>query len=427
MLKGITREELEKFLHGFEQLSYPLDKMKHFLELSAFEWVKNEMESSSLALDMNENSHIILILKNKINDYNKPLDLRGMEILSQNLIWPSKGNNIERINEFMFKVKKLERRLPSNDNPAIRKQLNRAIFKVLPDGFGLTESFAELPAFNTLAKIESYLFKREWNVKATKVKKVSRIAEDEMNDNLLTEALAVLDQGKRDDLAQMEFKVQKIERTLNNLNNPTPQTMDWNGLIGLMNLMKGNNQPIANYVPQRQVQAQQPRQINQQNNNNQKPKRIVDQNGKQRYGLDPSDFNLKKDAKVFSLKRTGNALDCIVKALNPVTRTYETVKGCLDSGAYTTCGNFDLHQHLCKSIRQMKGEVFLQLPNGQLIPAYRAALMDLRAETSADTFENFPNTLVFLVKDKNWTELLIGRPTLIRSNLLPEQNFTKKN
>lgn len=56
-------------------------------------------------------------LRTRFKTIMKPLDLRGMEILGQNLIWPLKGKNIERINEFMYKVK-----LPSNDNPAFRKK-----------------------------------------------------------------------------------------------------------------------------------------------------------------------------------------------------------------------------------------------------------------------------------------------------------------
>lgn len=45
--------------------------------------------------------------------------------------------------------------------------------------------------------------------------------------------------------------------------------MDWNGLIGLMNL-KCNNQPAANYLLQQQVQAQP---NNQPNNSNQRSKK----------------------------------------------------------------------------------------------------------------------------------------------------------
>lgn len=39
----------------------------------------------------------------------------------------------------------------------------------------------------------------------------------------------------------------------------------------------------------------------------------------------------------------------------------------------------------------------------------------------------FKDTLIFLVEDPNWTEILIGRPTFKRKGLLLSQNFEKSN
>ena len=44
-----------------------------------------------------------------------------------------------------------------------------------------------------------------------------------------------------------------------------------------------------------------------------------------------------------------------------------------------------------------------------------------------NSFETFQRMTVYLVDNPNWTELLIGRPTLKQKNLLPSQMMRQRN
>jgi len=74
-------------------------------------------------------------------------------------------------------------------------------------------------------------------------------------------------------------------------------------------------------------------------------------------------------------------------------------------------------------VNDVNKDVYLKLPNGELISIKKYGIIDIRVETGDSNFTYFQNVMVFLVQDNKWTELLIGRPTLRKYHLLPEQNF----
>ena len=138
---------------------------------------------------------------------------------------------------------------------------------------------------------------------------------------------------------------------------------------------------------------------------------------------DPQSHGLRPGTTLYDIRRTGSARDCITKVLHPISRTYIAVKGVLDSGAFTNVGSLQLHAELCSPLRKLSKDVFMKLPSGEVIPSLRAGRMTVRAENEGEGFEVFPDILVYLVDNPNWNELLIGRPALKDSSLLPEQNF----
>ena len=76
-------------------------------------------------------------------------------------------------------------------------------------------------------------------------------------------------------------------------------------------------------------------------------------------------------------------------------------------------------------IKPVIGEVYFVLPRGTLVQIHKCGPIDFAATNNHGETEVFIDTLVFLCEDPNWTEFLVGRPTLRRKLLLPEQNFGK--
>lgn len=82
---------------------------------------------------------------------------------------------------------------------------------------------------------------------------------------------------------------------------------------------------------------------------------------------------------VFELFRTGQASDVEIAVRNPSTQQLEIIKGTLESGAFTTAGSYQMHQKYCKATVPITKEVYLVLPNKQVLRPKTAGIMDLTA------------------------------------------------
>lgn len=138
-------------------------------------------------------------------------------------------------------------------------------------------------------------------------------------------------------------------------------------------------------------------------------------------------YQIPQDALLFFVFRTSNAVDVQISVVDPQTNQNVVVAGVLDSGAWTTAGSFELHANYCRAIKDVERNIFLVLPNKQVIQVRKAGIMNVTATNNQGVSCLFNDVLVFLVEDKSWTELLIGRPTLRQRGLLPSQNFDRAN
>ena len=112
-----------------------------------------------------------------------------------------------------------------------------------------------------------------------------------------------------------------------------------------------------------------------------------------------------------------------VQVLNPQNR-WTTVNGILDSGSGTTVGSLQHHKSLFRFTRPVRNNVKIQLVNKQAYKAQEVGRIRLKViDTAGNEREFKEEVLVFLVDDPEWTELIIGFPTLRRENLLPEQQI----
>lgn len=87
----------------------------------------------------------------------------------------------------------------------------------------------------------------------------------------------------------------------------------------------------------------------------------------------------------------------------------------------------NLHEAYCKSILTVERDFFLILPSKTGIKVNKAGMMGITATNELGQAWHFEDTLVFLVEDASWTELLIGRPTLKEKGPLPTQIFCDKD
>ena len=112
-----------------------------------------------------------------------------------------------------------------------------------------------------------------------------------------------------------------------------------------------------------------------------------------------------------------------IHVLNP-QNIWTKVKGILDSGSGTTVGSLQHHKSLFRFTRPVRNNVKIQLVNKQTYIAQEVGRIRLKViDTAGNEREFKEDVLVFLVDDPEWSELIIGFPTLRRENLLPEQQL----
>lgn len=66
------------------------------------------------------------------------------------------------------------------------------------------------------------------------------------------------------------------------------------------------------------------------------------------------------------------------------------------------------------------------MPNDSVEQATKSGILDIEVISPEGGKMKFTNVLIFLVDLPNWKELLIGRPTLKKYYLLPEQNMNRR-
>ena len=112
--------------------------------------------------------------------------------------------------------------------------------------------------------------------------------------------------------------------------------------------------------------------------------------------------------------------------ISPTRSSWTAVRGCLDSGCDKTVGSYKLLQHLCNNLQPPHTVRMLELPQGTQVPVKAVGRSHLRILMQGEEPFDFGATLIFLVDDPKWEDVLIGRDTLGRFNLLPEQQLENR-
>ena len=94
----------------------------------------------------------------------KTFQYASVDTFMQELKWPTQGTTRERISSFMVNCYDVERRLVNGFDPFVRHKFNRAIFRIVPNAFGLKPDQADNFEFNSLQGIENILTERSWSV-----------------------------------------------------------------------------------------------------------------------------------------------------------------------------------------------------------------------------------------------------------------------
>ena len=110
----------------------------------------------------------------------------------------------------------------------------------------------------------------------------------------------------------------------------------------------------------------------------------------------------------------------------PTPYNWTVVRGCLDSGCDRTVGSYAKLQGLCNNLQPPRRVKMLELPQGTQIPMKAVGKTYIRVILQGAEPFDFGPTLIFLVDDPNWKDLLIGRDALAKYGLLPEQQMEKQ-
>ena len=100
------------------------------------------------------------------------------------------------------------------------------------------------------------------------------------------------------------------------------------------------------------------------------------------------------------------------------------VQGCLDSGADGNGAPIAAREY-AMNVRAMSFPRTYRLPNNEEIPAGYQGLMNIRAQIDGQHI-SFGNIPFHFIDHPNWTQVLVGRNTLRRMNVLPEQTFMNR-
>ncbi len=433
-LYELSRVAIETFLYDYERKSKPADEILNFVGLEVDRWLRQQAAAENITLN---NATVKAILRKYIATLDDTLQLGGVKEYTKQLLWPKTGSTIERITKFILNCTQIESRIQDISDPFVRKEFNKAICRIIPIKFGLTEDMLHHTRFNSLPKIAEFLKSRAWAVndedhnksyKIQQVKQVEvdKIKEKELNETVLDQALAVIHEKSNLEINQLKQQVNALKSQLQNStpgSNNNSQTDLAPLLMQMMQMnMQRGRQDYMN-VPQF------PSGPNNHsfNNNANRSSNFLNPNypaRKSRVVLALlQKYNLPNTARIYELNSTSQAIKCQMKVHDQGTRQNVTINGTLDSGAYTTAGSWKLHSKYCKAHKPVFGDIYLILPNGTLIKVNKAGIIDIDATNHQGRTECFRNVLIFLVEHDSWTELLIGRPTLKKHDLLPEQNF----
>lgn len=100
------------------------------------------------------------------------------------------------------------------------------------------------------------------------------------------------------------------------------------------------------------------------------------------------------------------------------------VSGTLDSGAEGNVAPASLRDQ-ASQVYTMSTPVRYQLPNGTVLETTSEGRLLVQSTTGNGTPFHFGSIPVHFIEDPNWKQLLVGRPTLSRHNLLPEQAISR--
>ena len=462
-LNELSRSAIEDFIYDYNRKKQPNDNMIHFVGRDVHEYLQDQATKNNLSI--NDDAHVTKILQDLLNDLDLGMQFGSERDYARELSWPVAGTVEEKLTKFMQLARRIEKRIPDIDNVFVRQEFNKALCKVLPTSFGLTENMIHHDKFKSLSGINEFLKSRTWavsnNERPNRVPVNAVVQQEDTGQPMVEQALAVLKEQNLIQLNHLKAELKELKEQQKNQNNNNPNNQILPFMFEMMKIQAQNNnnsnqfqqrnyipqqhQQFANspYVPQHQQMMNapmpqpqfnaQPQVViprltnttntpsNQQSNNKSRSRRKPDHIIKL---LDQ--YGLSREATLYVLCKTGHAISCTFTVKDKYGNV-ANIAGHLDSGAYTTAGSYRLHSPYCKNIRDVQGEVYLVLPNKTCIQSHKMGTMDIVATNDQQQTMQFKNVMVNLVEDDNWSDLLIGRPTLRYHNLLPEQNFNTSN
>ena len=118
---------------------------------------------------------------------------------------------------------------------------------------------------------------------------------------------------------------------------------------------------------------------------------------------------------------TEHSQRCQIEVLS-ANGTWNQVTGCLDSGSDSNVAPESLKQY-ANQVSGMKGYTY-RLPNGdEVTPKYRG-MMTVRIQVDGKPVD-LGNIPFHFLSHPLWDQVLVGRPTLAKMNILPEQNVMR--
>eukprot|EP00924_Labyrinthula_sp_SR-Ha-C_P001176 snap_masked-scaffold_7-processed-gene-15.17-mRNA-1 protein AED:1.00 eAED:1.00 QI:0/-1/0/0/-1/1/1/0/106 len=102
-------------------------------------------------------------------------------------------------------------------------------------------------------------------------------------------------------------------------------------------------------------------------------------------------------------------------------RSWQLVKGCLDSGATATVGGFQQHSQLWHTVYPMREKRYVVLPNEQKIRVTHMDLIGLKVKHSDRKKNELPRLKIELVDSPQWQWVLIGFEDLYSLKATPDQ------
>jgi len=258
-LAELNQADIQKFLFEYSTLRQRDDKMKFFFEYDIYNWIKDELESPS---DLDDDAKVQELLEQFCTDLDTRL-MKDESALEKAFVWPSKGDTLTRVAQFMANARRIEKRL-GEMGPPERTRFNRALFKALPAKLEFHEKEADMTQYNTLRKIHEEIKVRKWALKTDDdhniFRKVNRVNQGskkndrnedakKMQSELLDQALQVAAEGSNNT---------GVTKEINRLKNEIEELKN-------LQLLKGQT-PQQQYVPNHNMQ--QHRNYQQSPNNN---------------------------------------------------------------------------------------------------------------------------------------------------------------